>query len=106
MAFGSPGMSRCSESSRRAWTVPAPAHLPGLAPPPRAGLAARQGPDDRWGQCAVLPVGHLRRRSLIIVLAGIVLYAFINGRRHGGSRTAVTSTANVTTPASKEEATS
>ncbi len=41
-------------------------------------------------------------QSLIIVLAGVVLYAFVHGR----SRTAVAAPANVTSPANTEEATS
>ena len=41
---------------------PRPAHLPGVAAPPGAGLAAGPGPADRRGQRAVLAVGHLRLR--------------------------------------------
>ena len=39
-----------------------PAHLPGVAAPPGAGLAAGPGPADLRGQRAVLAVGHLRLR--------------------------------------------
>ena len=45
-------------------------------------------------------------QSLIIVLAGVVLYAFVNGRRRGGSRTAVADSADISSPANTEEATS